>query len=106
MTLITEIYRLSKTFPNEESFGLTAQMRRCAVSIPSNIAEGYGRNANHDFVRFLRIATGSLYELQTHIEISMNLGYLNKGDFDNLYEFTKEIERMLFSLTKKLREKK
>ena len=102
MALVTGIYRISRTFPKDESYGLTSQMRGCAVSIPSNIAEGYGRNSTNDYIRFLWIATGSLYELQTQIEICMNLGYLNKSDFDKLYESTREIERMLNSLTRKL----
>ena len=102
MALVTEIYKLSKSFPKDETYGLTAQMRRCAVSIPSNIAEGYGRNSSNDYIRFLYIAGGSLYELQTQLEISLSLLYLNKGDFDRLYESSREIERMLSSLTRKL----
>ena len=105
MVLVTEIYRLSKSFPKDEIYGLTSQMRRCSVSIPSNIAEGYGRNSTIDYIRFLRLATGSLYELQTQIEISLNLRYLKKTDFDQLYESSREIERMLSSLTKKLNDK-
>jgi four helix bundle protein len=70
MELVFEIYKATKKFPNDECFGLTSQMRRCAVSIPSNIAEGYGRNSQNDFARFLQISAGSLYELQTQIEIS------------------------------------
>jgi len=105
MVLVTEIYRLSKSFPRDETYGLTSQMRRCAVSVPSNLAEGYGRNSTSDYIRFLYIATGSLYELQTQIEIALNLQYLNKTDFDKLYESSREIERMLSSLTKKLNDK-
>jgi len=63
MTLVTEVYRKTKTFPREEVYGLTSQVRRSAVSIPSNIAEGYGRNSTSDYIRFLQIASGSLYEL-------------------------------------------
>ena len=102
MTLVTNIYQLSKKFPNDETYGLTSQMRRCAVSIPSNIAEGYGRSSPNDYIRFLYIATGSLFELQTQIEISLNLKYIIKCDFDIIYESTREIERMLSSLTRKL----
>ncbi|MHC4174600.1 MAG: four helix bundle protein [Planctomycetota bacterium] len=105
MVLVTEIYKLSKSFPKYETYGLTSQMRRCAVSIPSNIAEGYGRNSTLDYIRFLRLAAGSLYELQTQIEISLNLLYLNKIDFDQHYESSRKIERMLSSLTKKLNDK-
>ena len=106
MELVTEIYRLSKKFPNDETYGITAQIRRCAVSIPSNIAEGYGRSSTQDYIRFLRIASGSLYELQTLLEISLNIGYLNKNNFEKIYQATREIERMLSSLTRKLDGKK
>ena len=102
MALFTEIYRLSKSFPKDETYGLTSQMRRCAVSIPSNMAEGYGRNSTNDYIRFLRVAVGSLYELQTQIEIALNLRYLRKSAFSKLYESSREIEGMLSSLTKKL----
>jgi len=102
MVLVTEIYRLSKSFPKDEAYGLSSQMRRCAVSIPSNIAEGYGRKSTSDCIRFLYIAAGSLYELQTQIEIALNLQYLKRIDFNRLYELSREIERMLSSLTRKL----
>jgi four helix bundle protein len=102
MALVTEIYKLSKGFPKDEAYGLTSQLRRCAISIPSNIAEGYGRNSTNEYLHFLRIATGSLYELQTQIEISMNLNYLKRSNFDELYESSREIERMLSSLIGKL----
>ena len=102
MALVLETYRLSKRSPKDETYGLVAQMRPCAVSIPSNIAEGYGRNSTSDYVRFLRIATGSLYELQTQMEISSKLEYLKRADFDRLYESSREVERMLSSLSRKL----
>lgn len=102
MAFVTEIYRKTKVFPREEVYGLTAQIRRCAVSIPSNIAEGYGRNSTSDYIRFLQIASGSLYELQTQLEISANLEYLNKSELEQLYSFSREIERMLSSLIRKL----
>jgi len=102
MNLVTEIYKLSKSFPADEMYGLTCQIRRSAISIPSNIAEGSGRKSTADYIRFLYIATGSLYELQTQIEIALTLGYLKKTDFDKLYESSREIERMLSSLTRKL----
>jgi len=105
MSLVTEIYKISKAFPRDEAYGLTSQMRRCAISIPSNMAEGYGRNSINEYLYFLRIATGSLYELQTQMEISMNLYYLNRDEFDKLYELSREIERMLSSLIRKLSSK-
>ena len=105
MTLVTEIYKISKGFPKDEAYGLTSQIRRSAISIPSNMAEGYGRKSTNEYIHFLRIATGSLYELQTQMEISMNLCYLNRDKLDKLYELSREIERMLSSLIRKLSSK-
>ncbi|MCK4342431.1 MAG: four helix bundle protein [Phycisphaerae bacterium] len=105
MALVTEVYRLTRTFPKEEMYGLTSQMRRCAVSVPSNIAEGYGRNSTHDYVRFLRMAMGSLYELQTQMEIAGNLGYAGPSSPELLVESAREIERMMSSLIRRLNEK-
>lgn len=102
MILVTEIYKISKSFPKDESYGLSSQIRRCAVSIPANIAEGYGRKSTNDYVRFLNITNGSLYELQTHLEISLNLRYIEKNDFDRVYESSREVERMLSSLIQKI----
>jgi len=103
MALVTELYRVSSGFPKEEVYGLTSQMRRCAVSIPSNIAEGFGRQSTGDYVRFLSIAEGSLYELQTQLEISHNLTYLALEQYESLGSSTREIERMLTSLIRKLK---
>jgi four helix bundle protein len=103
MRLVTDVYRFTKAFPKEETYGITSQIRRCAVSIPSNIAEGHGRYSTNDYVRFLDIATGSLFELQTQLEIAKNLEYLREVDFLSLHELTREIERMLSSLKSKLR---
>jgi len=105
MSLVPQIYQMTKTFPKEESYGLVSQIRRCAVSIPSNIAEGYGRRSTDDYLRFLQIAISSLYELQTQIEIALNLGYLSKSNFEKAYESSREVERMLSSLTKRIKEK-
>ena len=65
MELVTDVYELTKSFPKEELYGLTSQIRRSAVSVPSNIAEGYGRNSTQDYIRFLQIACGLLYKTQT-----------------------------------------
>jgi len=103
MALVTAVYRITKNFPKEESFGLTSQMRRSAVSVPSNIAEGYGRHSTNDYIRFLQIAMGSVYELQTQLEIARNLEYVTTELFNKNYESTRELERMLSSLIAKLK---
>ncbi len=75
MTLAVEVYTFSKTFPADERFGLTQQIRRCAVSVPSNIAEGRGRVSARDYRHFLHQARGSLYEIETHVALSERLSY-------------------------------
>jgi len=104
MVLVTSVYKATSAFPNTEQFALTSQIRRSAVSIPSNIAEGYGRRSTGDYVRFLQIAIGSLYEVQTQIEIALNLNYLPKEQFDQLHPQCLEIERMLSSLIRKIKD--
>jgi len=106
MDFVTEIYKASKQFPKDENYGLTSQIRRSAVSIPSNISEGYGREGLNDYLRFLNIAMASLFELQTQLEIAFNLEYILKEKFDNLYELSREIERMLSSFIRSLKSKR
>lgn len=105
VVLVTEVYKTTRNFPKDEIYGLSGQIRRSAISIPSNIAEGYGRNSNSDYVRFLRIAMGSLYELQTQLDISLNLGYVTTDSRGELFESSREVERMLSSLMRKLENK-
>jgi four helix bundle protein len=102
MKLVTQVYEKSRSFPKEDTYGLTSQIRRCAVSIPSNIAEGYGRRTSGDYVRFLRIASGSLYELQTQMEIAKNLCYLQESEFQKIEANSIELEKMLSSMISKL----
>jgi four helix bundle protein len=104
ISLVTKIYKITRTFPKEETFGLTSQIRRSSVSIPSNIAEGSGRESNKDFLRFLYISLGSLFEMQTQLEIAKNIIYINEEEFNLLYEDSREIERMLASLIRKLKD--
>lgn len=103
MILVTETYSISQEFPSTEMYGLTNQIRRAAVSIPSNIAEGYGRHSTADYKRFLQIAVGSLFELQTQIEIALNLKYVSREIFNSVFEKTKELDRMLLSLIAKIK---
>ena len=79
MRLVKDVYHATNSFPNKEVYGLTAQIQRSAVSIPSNIAEGYGRHSTPDYIRFLRVACGSLFEMQTQLEIALSLDYLEKA---------------------------
>ena len=102
MALVSNIYSITKSFPKEELYGITLQIRRNAVSIPSNIAEGYGRNSTQDYIRFLQIACGSLYEMQTQLEIAVNLGYLENNRYQTVLQNINIIERMLNTLIKKL----
>ena len=84
ITLVTDIYQITKNYPKEEVYGLTSQIRRAAVSIPSNIAEGAARNYEKEFIQFLYIAFGSLSELETQLIISMNLHYIEPNQFEEL----------------------
>lgn len=102
MSFVTQIYQTTHSFPKEEMFGLTSQIRRSAISIPSNFAEGFGRKGNNEFLRFIRIAIGSLYECQTQLEIECNIEYLDQEQFDFLHNKNKEIEALLRGLEKKL----
>ena len=102
IALVTDVYRATQQFPKEEIYGLTSQVRRSAVSVPSNIAEGQGRDSTKDFVRFLAIATGSLNELQTQMQIASNLSYLSAECHARLETAAREVERMLRSLSRKL----
>jgi four helix bundle protein len=95
MDLVVEIYRCTQTFPREELFGLTSQMRRASISVPSNISEGKGRYSTKELVQFLFSARGSLLELQTHITLAERLGYLDESQAAVLEQSSAEIGRML-----------
>lgn len=103
MNLVTEIYRVTKNFPKEETYGLTNQVKRCVVSIPSNIAEGAGRNSKKEFVQFLYVALGSVSELETQLIIALNLAYLR--DIKQFLYQIESIKKMLNGLINHLKSK-
>ena len=102
MDLVEEVYKVSKSFPREEIYGLTSQVRRAAVSIPSNVAEGQGRTTTPDFLRHLSIAYGSLRELETQVLIAARLGYLARGKIDDVMNMAGEVGRLLNGLKSSL----
>ena len=102
MQLVKEIYVLTKKLPKEETYGLSSQMQRAAVSIPSNIAEGQARAGTKEFVQFLKIASGSKAELQTQLLICVDVGYLPDSDINTAMNLSEEIGKMLSSLLQKL----
>ena len=102
MSLVKRLYEVTQTFPQEELFGITSQMRRAAVSIPSNIAEGYGRIYDKETVRFLSIALGSASELETQLLICDQLGFIKNPELGELLTLNTEILRMLASLSNKI----
>ncbi len=104
MVLVTNCYSITSNFPKKELFSLTSQIKRSSISIPSNIAEGFGRDTNKDYLRFLTISLGSLFEFQTQIEIAYNLKYINEENFNLLYNDSREVERMLSSFIRKIKE--
>lgn len=98
--LVTEVYKITMSLPIEETYNLANQMKRCAVSNPSNIAEGAARNTKKEFINFLHIARGSMSELDTHIEIAKQLGYLYKKDINTINILMERVDRMLAGLIK------
>ena len=98
MELAKKVYQLTANFPKEELFGLVSQMRRCAVSIPSNIAEGYGRGTNAELIHFLYISLGSSNELDTQLELSRRFAYVNDEDFIMLDALNNLVNKMIQSL--------
>jgi len=100
MDMVTEIYRVSREWPKEELYGLTSQLRRAAVSVPSNIAEGRGRGGSAEYSRYLSIAYGSLCELETQLYIAQRLAYLDHNDLDRLIRQTTEVAQLLHGLMK------
>ncbi len=102
-TLTLEIYKVSKGFPKEELYGLTSQMRRSAASIPTNIAEGCGREGNREFARFLQIAMGSAFELDYQLLLAKDLQYINSDKYSLHYDKIDKVKRQLALLLRKVR---
>ena len=101
--LVLNVYKATETFPKEEKFGLTSQIRRSAVSIPANIAEGAARNSSKEFAYFVSTAQGSASELETELIIAHRLGYLSETSFSKLLAELERIGRMITGLNRRLR---
>lgn len=102
IALVKEVYSLTRGFPSEEKFGLISQIRRCAVSIPSNIAEGQARRTTGDFIRFISNAEGSVAECETQLIISVELGFCDRSEVDTGFALVLEIRKMLNALRRTL----
>jgi len=105
IVLVTEVYSISKTFPNEEKFGIVNQLNRAVVSIPSNIAEGWGRESSKNYLQFLRISRGSLMEVETLIIISRNLNYIDAENFKLISDKIEETGKILQGIIKSISQK-
>jgi len=105
MDLAVEIYQTTRTFPKEESYGLTSQLRRAAVSAPSNIAEGAAGRTRQQFSNFLSNAIGSLNEIDTQLELALRLGYVTRTDYDRLYQALDECLALTYGLRKAVNRK-
>jgi four helix bundle protein len=105
ISLVKRIYEITKLFPGDEKFGLVSQMRRAAVSIPSNIAEGQARNTRGEFIQFISHAEGSNAELNTQLIIAIELGYCIKAESQDVFELTSDLRKMLNALRRKLQQR-
>ena len=102
--LVVDIYKSTNSFPKEEMYGLTSQIKRSAISVPSNIAEGSGRGSDKDFNRFLDIALGSSFELETQLTIAKKLNFISDKDFSEIINSLDEEQRMIAGLQKNLKQ--
>jgi four helix bundle protein len=98
-----KVYHLTNSFPKEELYALTSQIRRCSVSIPSNIAEGWGRGTDKNIINFLSISKGSLYELETQLIIAFDLKYINETQLNEILILINEVSKMIVSLIGKIK---
>ena len=103
MDLVAEVYQVVKKLPKEELYALSDQIRRAVISIPSNIAEGYGRNSSKEFSHFISIAKGSKSELETQLLLCVKIDYLKESDIQNVMYLIDQVGKMLYSLQKKHR---
>jgi len=101
--LVIDVYRMTECFPSIETYGLTSQIRRSGASIPANIAEGCGRNSEPELLRFFQIAAGSANELEYHLLLAHDLGYLSDIDYQRLNDRTNDVKRMLVALYNKIK---
>lgn len=101
LDLCVQVYEITGTFPKQELYGLSIQMRRCSVSIPSNIAEGHNRKHRNEFLQFLRIAYGSGAELETQMDIALRVKYIDEEIYKKSFDLLEEVMRMLNSLIDK-----
>lgn len=104
--LVTECYRLSRQLPDDERFGLTSQLRRAAVSVPANIAEGHGRGTTNAYINYLWIANGSLTELETHLVIAERLSYVSEEELAPAMDLIRQTGHMLVALRRSLESRK
>lgn len=100
-TFVINVYKITRKFPKEEIYGLTSQIRRAAMSIPTNIAEGCGRKSDADFCRFLQISVGSASEVDYELQLAYELGYLTESEYDELAKEVVEIRKMIAKLIDK-----
>lgn len=103
MELVERVYHLAKEIPDDEKFGLISQIKRCSVSIPSNIAEGASRNSKNEFKHFLSVANGSTAELETQLLLVERLNFANKDTVNEIMQMCSEIKKMNFSLQKSIK---
>jgi four helix bundle protein len=106
MDLVVLCYKIAESFPKDEVYGLTSQLKRSAVSIPSNIAEGHGREGLGEYIHFLGIAQGSLRETETHLLIAGRLGFADRNNLNQALNLSEEVSKMLGSLLRSLRAKR
>ena len=104
-SLVKDIYELTKKIPDDERFGLTQQIRRASVSIPSNIAEGSGRGTNNDFLRFIDIANGSSFEVETQLYLALDLEYISQSEFEEVVTKLLNVERLIYNFRQSLLKK-